>query len=55
VLRVTVSGFPDPPTVSREGGAVRIEAEGVGLDFRNVVVLDTGEEIQVQLQPAESP
>ncbi len=54
VVRVTVSGFPDSPRVSREGGAVRIEAEGVRLDFRNVVVLEAGEEIQVQLQDSSS-
>jgi hypothetical protein len=50
VMRVTVSGFPDAPKVNREGQAVRIEAEGVRLKFRNVVVLEAGEEIQVQLQ-----
>lgn len=50
VARVSVSGFPDSPKVSRQGGGVRIEAEGVRLDFTNVVVLEAGDEIQVQLQ-----
>ena len=50
--QIAISGFSGDPTVSRDGNAVKIEAEGLKLEFNGVIVESTEEELIVTVLPA---
>jgi hypothetical protein len=51
--QIAVSGFSGDPTVERDGDAVKIEAEGLNLEFNSATVESTEEELVITVLPAK--
>ncbi|MCH9648685.1 MAG: hypothetical protein K0U98_10630 [Deltaproteobacteria bacterium] len=54
VREVTISGFAEKLSVSRQGTVLTIETEGLRLSFEDAVARTVGEELRVLLRPQES-